>query len=168
MSKKFSEEVHLKCIQALRIGGFVCLLPHVIDPEWGGHALCLAGFPIRVCFTGLSPGSEQESQLAVTSCYTFDPSTYFENADFRTMTYFTSARSDYRVELVYRKRARRWEGQKLCGEKALFTAAGPELRQFSIQLTMRGTEADEPVQNLQALENIVCEGIYVFTPNPLS
>jgi len=165
MSTKFSEGIHLKCIQALRAGGFVCLLPHVIDPAWGSHALRLAGFPVRVCFTGLSPDSERGCQLAVTSCYTFDPSTYFENADVRTMTYFAHARSEYRVELVYHKRECRWEGQKLCEGRVLFTASGPELRQFIIQLTMIGFEADEPVRNFQTLEDTVSAGIYVFTPD---
>src|ERR1035437_3135873 len=73
MSNKFSEDV----IQALCAGGFVCLLPHVINPAWGGHAIRLAGFPITICFTGLSPKSGQDCQFpVVASCYKFDPSTH--------------------------------------------------------------------------------------------
>jgi hypothetical protein len=163
MSNKFSEDV----IQALRAGGFVCLLPNVINPAWGGHAIRLAGFPITICFTGLSPKSGQDCDSAVmTCCYKFDPSTYLENADVRTMSYVTDPRSDYRVELVYRKRESGWEGRKICGGKILHTASGPELRQFIIQLTMRGIRADEPVGELRALGDTGSAGIYVFNPEP--
>jgi hypothetical protein len=162
MSNKFSEDV----IQALRAGGFVCLLPNVINPAWGGHAIRLAGFPITICFTGLSPKSERGCQLAVTSCYKFDPSTYLENADVRTMTYVSDPRSEYRVELVYGKRESLWKGRKLCGEKILHTASGTEMRQFIIQLTMLGLEVDEPIRELRTLEDTGSAGIYVFNPEP--
>ena len=163
MSNKFSEGV----IQALRAGGFACLLPNVINPAWGGHAIRLAGFPISICFTGLSPKSERGCQLpVVTSRYAFDPSTYFENADVRTMTYFTDPRTDYRVELVYRKRESLWEGRKIHGKNILHTASGPELRQFIIQLTMLGLEVDEPIRELRTLEDTGSAGIYVFNPEP--
>ena len=163
MSKNFSEDD----TPALRAGGFVCLLPNVINPAWGGHAIRLAGFPITICFTGLSPKSEQDCEPAVmTCCYKFDPSTYFEDADVRTMTYVTDPRSDYRVELVYRKRESGWEGRKVCGRKILHTATGTEMRQFIIQLTMLGVESDELVRRLRTLEDTGCAGIYVFTPDP--
>ena len=58
-----AEENQLKCPQALRAGGFVCLLPNVINPAWGGHAIRLVGFPITICFTGLSPKSEQDCRF---------------------------------------------------------------------------------------------------------
>jgi hypothetical protein len=163
MSNKFSEDV----IHALRAGGFVCLLPNIINPAWGGHAIRLAGFPISICFTGLSPKSEQGCQVpAVTSRYTFDPSTYSETADVRIMSYVTDPHSEYQVELVYRKREFGWEGRKLCSGKILHTASGPEMRQFIIQLTMLGIQAGEPVRALQALEDTGSAGIYVFTPEP--
>jgi hypothetical protein len=50
--------------------------------------------------------------------------------------------------------------------EVLLTASGLEVRQFIIQLTMAAVEADEPVRNLQRLENAGCEGIYLFTPDP--
>jgi hypothetical protein len=163
MSTKFSEDVHLKCLRALRAGGFVCLLPHVIDPAWGGHAVRLAGFPITVCFTGLSSDSEQGRQI-VTSCYDFDPSTYLENEDVRTMAYFTRLHSSCSVELLYQKGQCRWEGRKLCDGKVLVTATGPELRQFIVQLTMRGIEPDEAAQGIASAENIAHTCVYLFTP----
>ena len=130
MSTEFSDDVP----QALRAGGFVCLLPNVINPAWGGHAIRLAGFPISICFTGLSPKSEQDCDSAVmTCCYKFDPSTYFEDADVRTMSYVTDPHSEYQVELVYRKREFGWDGRKLCSGKILHTASGPEMRQFIIR-----------------------------------
>jgi hypothetical protein len=165
MSAKFSEDVYQKSLQALRAGGFVCLLPHVIDPAWGGHAVRLAWFPITVCFTGLSANSEHGYQI-VTSCYNFDPSTYFENDDVRTMAYFTDPRSNYSVELVYQKEQCKWEGRKLRDGRVLVTASGPELRQFIIQLTMRGIEPDEPAQEIGSAENTAHAGVYLFTPVP--
>ena len=163
MSTNLSENVHQKCLQALQAGGFVCLLPHVIDPAWGGHALRLAGFPITVCFTSLSPDPEPRRQVVITSCYDFDPSAYLEDADVRTMSYVTDPRSNCWVELVYQKRECTWEGRKLRDGMVLVTAAGPDLRQLIIQLTMRGVEADEPAEVLRTLKNTGIERIYVFT-----
>ena len=102
----------------------------------------------------------------MTSCSKFDPSTYFENADVRTTTYFTDPRSEYRVELVYRKRESLWKGRKVCRGKILLTASGTELREFIIQLTMLGIEADEPIGELRTLEDTGSAGIYVFNPEP--
>jgi hypothetical protein len=43
-----------KYIDAIRAGGFVCLLPQIIDPSWRNPAQLLAGFPFNVCYLGLS------------------------------------------------------------------------------------------------------------------
>ena len=165
MLAKLNENDYLRCVRALRAGGFVCVLPHVIDPAWGGHAQLLAGFPITVSFTGLSREVEQDCQFAVTSCYVFDPSTYVEDEERRSMTYLCQAPCAYRVELVYRKRESRWEGQKLQDAQVLVNASGPELQQFIIHLTMLGVEPGEPVRKLQTIEGSSCAGIYVFTPD---
>jgi hypothetical protein len=72
------------------------------------------------------------------------------------------------VELLFHKKDCRWEGRKACGANVLLTASGMELRQFMIQLTMRGVEKDEPTKPLQTLEGAGSGGIYVFVPNPHS
>jgi hypothetical protein len=46
----------------------------------------------------------------------------------------------------------------------LLTASGPELRQFIIQLTMRGIEADEPALEIGPAEDTAHANVYLFTP----
>lgn len=167
MSTKFSEDVHQKCLQALHAGGFVCLLPHVIDPAWRDPAPRLAGFPITICFTALSPESGRLPSAGVlVSCYHFDPSTYYEDALLRAMSYYPNPRSGYRVVLVYHKPELQWEGGKLEGDRLLLEASGVELDRFVIQLTMRGIEPDEPAQEIGSADDTAQAGVYLFTPKP--
>ena len=175
MSKKPSEPktvsftgiaaAHRDYVRALRSGGFVCFLPRIIDPAWSGPAPLLAGFPISVSFTGLPPNLEcQPFPFAVTSCYWFDPSSYYEDETVRTMLYHPKTPCRYGVELLYDKREPRWEGKKFRQEKVLLWASGLELGQFIIQLTSRGTEPDEPCRPLRTPEETASAGVFVFMP----
>jgi hypothetical protein len=68
--------------------------------------------------------------------------------------------------LVYHKPELRWEGRKLDGDRLLMTASGMELDRFIIQLTMRGTEPDEPALEIGSGEDTAHAGVYLFTPKP--
>ena len=80
-----------KCIDAIRAGGFVCLLPQLIDPSWRHPAPLLAGFPLSVCYAGLSKQfPDHPTPPLMTSSYWFDPATYREDDETRAISYFTN------------------------------------------------------------------------------
>jgi hypothetical protein len=131
----------------IRAGGFVCLLPQVIDPSWRAPSPLLAGFPISVCYLGLStevPG-EPTPPLMISS-YWFDPATQREDEETRAMSYFTNVLCECRDELICWKKKQMWGGSKRRAGTVLLTAQGSDLRRFIIQLTLRGIESDEPTQ----------------------
>jgi hypothetical protein len=110
MSTTFSEDVQQKCLRSLRAGGFVCLLPHVIDPAWRGPAPRLAGFPITICFTALSPESGRlPSADVLVCCYQFDPATYYESEMVRAMSYYPKPEMD--IELCLSTTSRNFDGK---------------------------------------------------------
>ena len=158
-----------KCIDAIRNGGFVCLLPQPIDPSWRDPAPLLAGFPISVGYTGLSNQvANRPNPPLMTSSYWFDPATYREDNETRAMSYFTNPRCQYHVELVYSKKKRRWEGSKRRAGTLRLTAEGSDLRKFIIQLTLCGIESDEPTQVMRTYADTASVGMFLFSSGPMA
>jgi len=153
-----------KLIDAIRAGGFVCLLPQVIEPSWGGPAPLLAGFPLNVSFTGLQSHIRQRPRLVVAS-YWFDPTTYREDGDVRAMSYRPNPPTAYRVELIYWKKKGQWEGRKYRANQPLLTANGSELQRFIVQLTQCGISPDEPTRAMTR-ESTASAGVFVFESEP--
>jgi hypothetical protein len=153
-----------KYIDAIRAGGFVCLLPQVIDPSWHNPAHLLAGFPLNVSYLGLTEqaGNCQHPLLVVAS-YWFDPATYRADEETRAMSYSTNPPCGYHVELVYSKKKEQWEGRKYQADKVLLTANGSELRRFIMQLTLSGISTGEPTQAM-AYQDTASAGVFVFMP----
>ena len=154
-----------KCIDAIRAGGFVCLLPQLIDPSWRNPAPLLAGFPLSVCYAGLSKQvPDHPTPPLMTSSYWFDPATYREDDESRAMSYFTNPRCEYHVDLIYWKKKQQWEGSKHRAGKVTLTAQGSELRRFIIQLTLCGIEPDEQTQAMMTCNDTASVGVFVFSP----
>lgn len=157
-------ETYQKQLRALRSGGFVSFIPNLIQPQWNPIAVQLAGFPINVAFSGLRSGRAGDATpLIVTSVYWFDPSTYIEDTDSRSMKYFAHDPSPFRVELKYSKVDERWEGRKFENDEELIRAYGPELRRFIIQLTLCGLHPCETGKEFVSCEGIGSAGVYVWT-----
>ena len=153
-----------KYVDAIRAGGFVCLLPRAIDPSWGDPAPLLAGFPLNVCYLGLVPQLQNcQNQTLVVAPYWFDPATYREDGEARVMIYFADARREYNVELIYWKRKQHWEGRKYRAGQLLLTANGSELRHFIVQLTRCGISPSEPAWAITRQET-ASVGAFVFMP----
>lgn len=122
-------------------GGYASFIPCVISQVCNDTAP-LAGFPISICFTGLSLDDHRDARYVV-SCYWFDPRSFDESEEWQSMTYRARHRSEYEVVIAYSKKNRRWEGRKLGGDEVVVSASGPELTRFVIQLTMRGLDDGE-------------------------
>jgi hypothetical protein len=156
-----------KYVDAIRAGGFVCLLPQVIDPSWCSPAPLLAGFPLNVHFMGLSEqAGERQLQRLVMASYWFDPATYREDEDVRAMSYFANVAREYHVEVIYWKRKQQWEGRKYRADQLLLTAEGYELQRLILQLTLCGISLGEPARAIQRQET-ASAGAFVFMPEDL-
>lgn len=150
---------------ALRSGGFVSLLPEVIEPTWRPPALLLAGFPMGIHFTGLPRVSNpDDAQFFIASCYWFAPETYREDDDRRIMLYTSKPQSDFFLKVTYWKRKQQWEGLKNREEKCILSATGHDLKRFIIQLTCRGIAEGELVQPILNLDDTRSSGAYIFVP----
>jgi len=153
-----------KYIEAIRAGGFVCLFPQLIDPSWHSPARLLAGFPLNVCYTGLSEQSTNcQCPALVVASYWFDPATYREDKEVRAMSYRANPPSAYHVELIYWKKKQQWDGSKYRDDELLLTANASELHRFIIQLTVCGLSPGEPTQAMTC-QHTASAGEFVFIP----
>jgi len=154
-----------KMLGALRKGGFVSLLPEVIEPTWAPPAVLLAGFPLGIHFTALPKVPNRDDvKFFIASCYWFAAETYREDDDRRIMLYISKPRSDFYLQVTYWKRKQRWEGLKNREEKCILSATGHDLKRFMIQFTCRGIAEGELVQPIMNLDATRSSGAYIFVP----
>jgi len=153
-----------RIVTALRWGGYASFMPCVIESCWDRLVPPLAGFPISVCFTGLSRG-EDCGETYVVSTYWFDPRSYHEDDELRAMTYRSEPASNYKVVIGYIKKDRRWEGRKLRDGEVIITASGSDLIHFIVQLTLPGVHVGEPVTPLLTQRETASSGVWIFKPD---
>lgn len=121
-------------------------IPHRIEADWDKDAARLAGFPLNILYSGIRR-TKAENQ-AVSCCYWFNPRTFMEDAKKKEMAYFPKVESPYWLNVRYDKKASLWQTFKYKGKKLLCMAEGPEFDGVMIQTTLRGPEADEPVDSI--------------------
>jgi hypothetical protein len=150
-------------VSALRMGGYASFIPCVITQVWN-DTLPLAGFPISICFTGLSLDDHREAGSYVVSCYWFDPRSFNENEEWQSMTYRSRCPSEYEVVIAFSKKNQNWEGHKVRGGKTVVKASGTDMTRFVVGLTMDGLGDGEHVEPMLTRTDTASTGIWVYDP----
>jgi hypothetical protein len=152
------------CLDTLLAGGFVCLLPHTIDPAWSDPVSPLAGFPLNISYVGLAVNDPLLGPQPVAACYWFQPDTYSEDDQSRHLSYLPRKQSQFRVELTWSRHEHCWQGRKFKGTELLRLSQGPELQRFILQTEMCGPEPDEPTEPFTSCRETASAGVFVFAP----
>ena len=154
-----------KIVNALRMGGYACFIPCVIEPVLEGEIPPLAWFPVSICFTGLRWTDEMDDAWYEVSCYWFDPQTYKETPEYQSLCYRSRHLNDkFKVVIARSKTKKQWEGRKLRGKNVLVSASGSDLTRFVIQLTMLGPDKGEHVESRLTWTETASTGIWVYDP----
>jgi hypothetical protein len=149
-------------VSALRMGGYASFIPCVISQVWDEKAP-IAGFPISICFTGLSLDDHRDAGYVV-SCYWFDPRSFQENEEWQSMTYRSRYPSEYEVVIAFSKKNQNWEGHKVRGGKTVVKASGTDMSRFVVGLTMDGIDNGEHVEPMLTRTDTASTGIWVYDP----
>lgn len=121
-------------------------LPVPIQPFWEEkYCPVLAGFPVHLVYIGVRPrNDETRKPIVVKARYSFDPGSFFEDASEKEMRYVPNLLSDYRVDVAWEKRSRRWRTSKSEGKRLLFYAADRDFETAMRQTLAIGLQPDEP------------------------
>ena len=121
-------------------------LPASIQPFWDErYSPVLAGFPVQLVYIGVRPrNDETRKPIVVKARYSFDPGSFFEAASVKEMQYVSNIPSDFRVDVAWEKKSKRWRTSKFDGRRLLFYATGEDFGTVMKDTVAVGLEPDEP------------------------
>jgi hypothetical protein len=103
-------------------------LPVPIQPFWDEkYSPVPAGFPVQLVYVGVRPrNDETRKPIVVKARYSFDSGSFFEDGSEKEPSYVSNNPCDFRVDVVWEKKSKRWRTCKFEGRRPLYYATGED------------------------------------------
>ena len=105
----------------------------------------LAGFPVQLVYIGVRPRKDETGKpIVVKARYSFDAGSFFEDDSKKELRYVSVLPSDFYVDVILEKRAKRWTTFKCEGNRVVFHAKGRNFEEAMKKTLAAGLQPDEP------------------------